>query len=244
MHIRSWWLAVIAVGCVHGNPDPRDLGAEKMARSGLGSWAVVTQHEFKETEGELIATDNGALYMLVNETHELRRFDRTPDLKVVLYNYSIEQELEAWRVLGSLSTLSHGAWLVISLPIWLITTSATINGEMDRASTRYPEEPWEVLGMWARFPQGLPLGIDAKTLVEETATDRTFSRALQLTAAAASAARANDCERVKRLELAMRELDAALHDRVFMHDVSVASCFAPPPPPPDPVPPDAAPDAP
>jgi hypothetical protein len=54
--------------------------------------------------------------------------------------------------------------------------------------------------------------------------------AWQTTKAAAAAARADDCPRVRELDAQVRALDRDLHDTVFVHDVAIARCLAAPPP--------------
>jgi hypothetical protein len=64
--------------------------------------------------------------------------------------------LGVWTALGTLSTLSHGFWLVFSAPIWLGAgiPSTILTGRPIEGSTSSDEATY--LHQFARFPQGLP----------------------------------------------------------------------------------------
>jgi hypothetical protein len=64
--------------------------------------------------------------------------------------------LGLWSGIGSASTISHGMWLIFSLPIWAITGTATslsaaLNNDID-----VPLEKLDLLAQFARFPAGMP----------------------------------------------------------------------------------------
>jgi hypothetical protein len=66
-----------------------------------------------------------------------------------------ETELTAWTIVGSLSTISHGAFLIFSLPLWLLVGIPSSYTESRRGFIEYPSDSWEVLRRYARFPQGM-----------------------------------------------------------------------------------------
>jgi hypothetical protein len=69
----------------------------------------------------------------------------------------------AWGVLGTLSTLSHGAFLVLTGPVWLLSMGIAAGSQARAGVLTEPlanptPEAMERLRKWARFPQGLPSG--------------------------------------------------------------------------------------
>ena len=63
-----------------------------------------------------------------------------------------------WVFGGSVSTISHGYYAVITLPLWLMFGIPSAVGESvrDRYETEEPtEEYWDSIQMFARFPQGI-----------------------------------------------------------------------------------------
>jgi hypothetical protein len=62
----------------------------------------------------------------------------------------------------------------------------------------------------------------------ETPEQRRRRWAKILTQRAAGAARENDCDRVRRLEIRVRDYDPELHDFVFLRDPEIARCLSAP----------------
>jgi hypothetical protein len=74
-------------------------------------------------------------------------------------------ELTVWAMLGSVSTLSHGVGLILSAPVWLIAGTASVNAESARPRLEAPRAvAWSDLAACARFPQGMPPGLDRASL--------------------------------------------------------------------------------
>jgi len=70
-----------------------------------------------------------------------------------------------WTALGALSTISHGGFLIFTLPIWLgfgITNSVQ---ESKRGVSECPPQPLAVLKAYSRFPQSLPPRVDEDQLL-------------------------------------------------------------------------------
>ena len=67
--------------------------------------------------------------------------------------------LGLWTLLGTLSTGSHGFFLILSAPVWILTgTVAAVNQSRQPVLT-YPRQGWAGWRAYARFPQGLPPGL-------------------------------------------------------------------------------------
>jgi hypothetical protein len=67
-----------------------------------------------------------------------------------------------WTALGVMSTFSHGVFLVLTAPVW-----AGVGAYATSVYTRAPlvmTLSVEALRPYARFPQGIPPGLDRGTL--------------------------------------------------------------------------------
>jgi hypothetical protein len=72
-----------------------------------------------------------------------------------------------WTLLGSLSTITNGFYLVLTFPLWLISGGIiTVNeSESGLFKTEYPgEEWWRTVARYSRFPQGIPKEVDLRKL--------------------------------------------------------------------------------
>jgi hypothetical protein len=74
-----------------------------------------------------------------------------------------------WAALGTLFTLSHGFYLVLSAPIWVISGISGAVGESRSGIVEIEGSSPEEFRKYARFPQGLPAGIDLRLLKVKTA---------------------------------------------------------------------------
>jgi hypothetical protein len=75
-----------------------------------------------------------------------------------------ENKLSGLAILGTLSTLSHGFYLLLSAPVWIISGTVLAVSESKAGLMRYDGIPPEDIRKYARFPQGLPEGIDPDSL--------------------------------------------------------------------------------
>ena len=173
MRVADVWLVLMATsvlalpGCA-GNPVPRELpvSAAEAQRAVRGGWVTV---EAKQTsgghrrmlvaEGELIAVDESTIHVLTANGLQSVRVEPGLRVRVVRYRSS-SRSLAWWAVAGGLSTLSHGWYLVMTAPMWAVggVIAATVEG---RAAIAH-----DVAGArsFARFPQGLPPGLDPRAL--------------------------------------------------------------------------------
>ena len=167
MHTRSGLIScVVALAACASNPDPRSRPIKLVERDGHGGWVVVERTAGAAVAGELIAVEPDTMRVLVSTS--LVAVPRGEIARAKLWAWDTEKNVPlVWGSLGSLSTLSHGFFLVFSLPAWVITTAVTSATESRASLLTYPDDAWADLVKWARFPQGLPAGIAAGALIDQ-----------------------------------------------------------------------------
>ncbi|MGE5182554.1 MAG: hypothetical protein ACM31C_10850 [Acidobacteriota bacterium] len=153
--MRARDLAIVALAACAANPDPRSPSPEQMASQAYGGWIVIHTADRQEVSGELIALDAERVYLLPAAGGHLHWVKRAAVTDAALYEYEAGG-FGAWGLLGSLSTASHGYFLVFSLPIWVLSSTITNAAESHHVILHYPATGWDEIARWARFPQGLP----------------------------------------------------------------------------------------
>jgi hypothetical protein len=131
-----------------------------------GGWATVSTGRDERrpaAEGELIAVEPDTLFVLSGGT--LVGVPRAAILRATVTGYYNDwKDMRAWTALGSISTFSHGGFLILSLPAWILVGSIATAGASREPQMVYPETKWEKLPHYARFPQGLPAALDRRRL--------------------------------------------------------------------------------
>jgi hypothetical protein len=160
------WLG--AVGCAHNTAPPGWLPATEAARTlALGGWVTVKTGEQKQDrrtiEGELIAVHPDTLFVLSGDT--LVAVDRARTRSVQLTGYAIDLNgMRGWTALGFFGAVSNGWFFALTGPLWIVGGSTATATASHAPEVRYPREPWNRLILYARFPQGLPAGVDRARL--------------------------------------------------------------------------------
>jgi hypothetical protein len=165
--VRGGVLAALlagATGCYRSNAPPRWLPSPAEAqRDAFGSWIRV-QAQPKTVplaEGELIAVDADSIHVLADG--RLLSFSRAALCCAELAAHRMDLfPLQLWSVLGTVATVSHGAMLLLTAPTWAIA-GTVVTASASYAPRIVSTEP-TVLQPFARFPQGLPPGLDRTTL--------------------------------------------------------------------------------
>jgi hypothetical protein len=162
---------VTAAGCASYTAPPGYLPTASAAPFDIhGGWIDVltrTPDGPERVSGELIAVTADSIWVL------------SPDGTRVVPTAAIRSgELVGWdgqagtvgaaTVIGTLSTISNGYYLVFTAPTWvLVGTVAAIN-QSNLPIQELPVADWSALRPFARFPQGLPPGIDLDGLQSKT----------------------------------------------------------------------------
>jgi hypothetical protein len=162
-------LAALALGPAAGcfqSTAPRGWlpAAEEAPHQAFGSWIRLEDRSRPPTtvtEGELIAVDRDTIH--VHSFGRLVSLPRASVCCVTLTAFHLDYgSIAAWAALGTLSTASHGFGLILTAPIWMLAgTAAASNASV---APRIQSTDPDVLRRFARFPQGIPPGLDRATL--------------------------------------------------------------------------------
>jgi hypothetical protein len=111
--------------------------------------------------GELIAAASDSVHVLTSDSLVV-----VPTASVIAGTLTVYDAqhgaLRLWTILGAVSTLSHGFALVLSAPVWTIAGSLA-TASASKAPRVESTDP-SLLRLYARFPQGLPPGLDVRSL--------------------------------------------------------------------------------
>lgn len=160
-------LVLLSLGCSSApTPDGYLEHPDDVAGSPYGGWIQILpeQEHASDTVGELIAVDNDSLYVLTIIGLHRVAVDDVRDAK--LYWFAPDSELMGlWMAMGTLSTISHGYFLSLTAPAWLLIGGASVHANEQGGRIRYPSaHSLRELSMYARFPQGMPSNLDRERL--------------------------------------------------------------------------------
>lgn len=116
--------------------------------------------------GELIAVESDSVFLL---NRVLVGIPRSNIRKGSLRAYSPPDRgrVGAWIAAGTLSTLGHGFFFLLTLPAWLLVGIPTAAAVSHVGVIPFEEDRIEEIRAYARFPQGMPEGIDRTSLKEK-----------------------------------------------------------------------------
>jgi hypothetical protein len=173
MRVDSVQLAIVcsavsgAAGCAP-NPAPAHWlpTADAAQASPFGAWIQLEYAPAGPTfpaGGELIGVGDDSVFVLPPE-QTLVAIPKAAVRQATVAVFDAQwSRLAVWTLLGSLSTASHGAFLVLSFPVWVIGGSLAA-GSASRAPLHDAEANWQDVQKFARFPQGLPPDLNRATL--------------------------------------------------------------------------------
>ena len=154
-------LSFITAGCAASYaPDKWLPDTEDIPSNPYGGWITVIvksdQDKWMQYSGEFIAVDDEKVYILYDSLYLL------PKDKIVNSLLELDEKNSGlyvfWAIIGTISTASHGKFLVITAPLWIFTGITTTVGESLRDRYEMEESDqtyWESIKKFARFPQGV-----------------------------------------------------------------------------------------
>lgn len=159
--------AVTCAACARNSaPDgwlPKPAEAQATA---YGGWIELTYQDgdvTRRADGELIAVSADSVWVL-NENQGLV-IPTTAVQRGKLTAYAAQTgTMSIWTAVGTLATISNGAFLIFTAPMWIIGGTLATAGESRAPQRNSPPLAWVDLAPFARFPQGVPDGIEVTAL--------------------------------------------------------------------------------
>lgn len=162
----SLGIAMVCAACA-SNTAPRDwLPTPTQAQTAAyGGWIELTydQPEERRTDGELIAVSAESVWVLSGSQGLVIPTATVKTGKLTAYAAQ-KGGLTTWATLGTLATISNGGFLIFTAPMWIIGGSLAVGGESRAPERKNPPLTWVELAPFARFPQGIPQGIEVTAL--------------------------------------------------------------------------------
>jgi hypothetical protein len=156
-------LCCLLLGSCASTIGPQDwlLEPGDTASDAHGGWLEISHASKTETpaqlRGELIAIHADSVFLAADALYALSRSD-IESARLVMYN-SNAGAMAGLVGLGTVSTLSNGAFLLFTAPLWLIGGNITVSARSSEPILSFPKHKWAQFVPYARFPQGLPAGI-------------------------------------------------------------------------------------
>jgi len=156
-------VSLLALGCATTSA-PRGYltGASDLPTDVYGGWIELTCSAAAKTavpvSGELIAVGRDSVYVVNDSLRAIALADVTSG-RLARYG----SDATAMGVLvffGTLSTISNGIWLGFTAPMWIIGGSSAVAIRRYEPMVDYPQDGWGYLARYARYPQGMPPGLD------------------------------------------------------------------------------------
>ena len=138
----------------------------KLPTEVYGGWIQVdlkNNSELQAISGELVAVETDSLFILNEKQLYSVSWDQVSKAKLTIFD-SKYYNLVPWTVFGTISTISHGFYLVLSAPVWILTGTIATVYQSKVPQIEYPKKPKTLFNKYARFPQGIPHNFDRKTL--------------------------------------------------------------------------------
>ncbi len=177
-HRSKIFLACVALGCAlagcapraHRVPENWLPTADQAGADAFGAWVRVEAWEDARgaVEGELIAVGSDSIYVIAAVGLDAIPADKIGRVVLITHDSNTES-MVGWATLGTISTLSHGVFLVVSAPLWIVAgTIAAYEANKAGKQEHTPNDAWpevaQALRPFARFPAGLPQEIDRGAL--------------------------------------------------------------------------------
>lgn len=155
-------LSVLTLACAATPPVPSGWlpSAQRAQADPYGAWIQVSRPRSEFLTGEFLAADRDSVYVLSPDGSVISApLDSATRARIVSYD-SNSASLAAWAMIGSVSTISNGFFLVLTLPTWIIGGVVATNSQARRpVFTPRGASEWEHARRYARFPGGLPANL-------------------------------------------------------------------------------------
>jgi hypothetical protein len=161
-------VAAAACAACAGNSAPRGWlpEPEEAQVVAYGGWIELTHEERDRRRrilGELIAVSADSVWVLDDRGGVVIPTATVRKGKLTAYAPQ-SGDLATWTVVGTLATISNGAFLIFTAPMWIIGGTLVTGNESRAPERRHPPLTWVGLAPYARFPQGMPAGVELTTL--------------------------------------------------------------------------------
>jgi hypothetical protein len=156
-------IAVVAACAKHTAPPGFLSSPSNAGRGTQGGWLDLELSGNRRLSGELLAVTAESLWVLGSDGRGMvvPRSALTDKGSLTRYR-ATSSEVAGLTAAGVALTISNGAFLLITAPLWVLT--GTISGSADGREAQTPVRPAadrdSVLRAFSRFPQGLPRGFD------------------------------------------------------------------------------------
>jgi hypothetical protein len=155
---------IALAGCGTVDIPDRLPGATEVLSTANGGWVVITMAGKELRRGELIALGRDTVFMM--DHGALKSIPRSSVLsaKLFLIDYPVTPGgAGAWTALGVVSSASLGFGAIFAAPLWLIVggiNTSVVARDADAGDLAFPPAKLEEFAMFARYPQGLPEGVE------------------------------------------------------------------------------------
>lgn len=131
--------------------------ADDLGRSGRGAWITIRDPGTRKitAAGELIAIADGRVYVLAANGPRIVPATDVRSAVVAVYASGADAQVGA-----SFITLTHGGWQFLTTPLWY----GLVHDASRAPLLKHPPLSLEELGRFARFPHGLPVELDPRSL--------------------------------------------------------------------------------
>ncbi len=172
-------IAALGWGCAQRLAPPGWSPTAREAQTeGYGGWIeVISSHGRTEraTAGELLAISTDSVFVLADSS--VVGCALTEVGQATLESYDPETNHAAsWTIAGMGSTITHGWVLILSAPLWVLVGSTSTGVLSHQGRLERPRASWADMRLFARFPQGLPAGLDRAKLEPRPLHDRRVKR--------------------------------------------------------------------
>lgn len=159
-----------ALGCAacRGTSVPKDWlpGPQEAQTTSYGGWIELHysgEQNRHRALGELIAASADSIWVLNDSQAAVVPTATVDSGKLFAYDPRLGN-VTGWAAAGMVSTISNGVFLVFTAPMWLLGGGMAGQSEARAAQRKSPPRSWAELAMFARFPQGMPNGLELSGL--------------------------------------------------------------------------------